>query len=245
MTRLCRVLRWNDHVPMDFRAHDEGANGVGSIIKDDFPRGNTIVDGAERFCCVKVLVQPSSSGKEASGFHGTIQAVLSQYVSRRKTGFVWILATVCRAQCPFRRYALPHVVLPWDLAGPGLTEYLMKILTERGYSFTTTAETGIDCNVKEICYMSLDFDNELKSTSESSDKIQTYELPDRNIISLGAARFHYTSVLPASFIGIQASGILDASSQSNMKCYVNFRKELYANVVLPSSKTLRLRCFGT
>jgi len=37
---------------MDLRAHDEGADGVGSI-------------------CVKVLVQPSSSGKEASGFHDT------------------------------------------------------------------------------------------------------------------------------------------------------------------------------
>ena len=79
----------------------------------------------------------------------------------------------------------------------------------------------------------------------SSDKIQTYELPDRNIIFLGAERFRYTSVLPASFIGIQASGILDISFQSNMTCYVKFRKELYANVVLPSGKTLRLRCFGT
>ena len=65
----------------------------------------------------------------------------------------------------------------------------MKILTERGYSFTTTAETGIVCNVKEkLCYMSLDYESELKSTSESSNKIQTHELPDRNIISLDAKR---------------------------------------------------------
>ena len=85
-----------------------------------------------------------------------IQAVLSQYVSRRKTGFVLgfgdvvsILVTVCCAQCPFRRLRMPHAVLPWGLADPGLTEYLMKILTERGYSFTTTAETGIVCKVKE------------------------------------------------------------------------------------------------
>ena len=105
----------------------------------------------------------------------------------------------------------------------------MKILIERRYSFTTTAETGIDCNVKEkLCYMSLEHDNKLKSTSKSSE---TYELPNRNIISLGAERFRYTSVLPASFIGIQACGILDTSFQSNTKGYVNFRKELYANVV--------------
>ena len=33
--------------------------------------GNIIIDGAERFRCVKVFFQPSSTGKEASGFHDT------------------------------------------------------------------------------------------------------------------------------------------------------------------------------
>ena len=119
----------------------------------------------------------------------------------------------------------------------------MKILTERGYSFTTTAETGIVCNVKEkLCYMSLDYDTELKSTSESSDKIQTYELPDRNITSLGAERsVPRVFFLPVSlaFKPVESS----TSFPSNMKCYVNFRKELYANVVLPSGKTFESEVF--
>lgn len=167
--------------------------------------------------------------------------VLSLYANDISTGIVLDCGYGVGQIVPIHNgRVISNAVTRLDVTGSDLTDYLVKLLSERGYQFTSLAQREIVQDIKEkLSYVAEDFDAEMQKASQSSELDRNYELPDGEVITIGAERFRCPETLfDPPLIGLESLGIHSETYHSIMKCDVAIRKYLYGNIVLAGGTTL-------
>ena len=77
-----------------------------------------------------------------------------------------------------------------EIAGKYLSDYFLKIISERGYNFISVAEREMGVDMKhKLCYVALDVEEEMRKAASSSALDRSYELPSGGLFTFGNERF--------------------------------------------------------
>lgn len=169
------------------------------------------------------------------GMYLSAQAILSLYSTGKTTGIIVDIGHGSTHYVPiYEGYAFPHSILKSSIGGKDLNDYLVRLMTEKGINVNLNTEKEIIKNIKEKhCYVSMDFDKELKESNKTGSADIKYDFPDGEEIIVGTERFKCPEALfKPSLLGGEFIGIHEQCYQAIMRSDHEIRKELYSNIIL-------------
>ncbi len=169
------------------------------------------------------------------------QAVLSLYATGRTTGCVINSGEGITNIVPIsENYVNNQAIQTLELAGQDITKFLQKLMRQAGYPLITPKERKILIEIKEgYCYISQDFEEEMKLTEDILKIQKEHITPDGNKIIIGTERFTAPECLfNPSIMGKELPPLHEALYEAIYQSDIHYRKELFNNIVLSGGNTL-------
>lgn len=170
-----------------------------------------------------------------------IQTVLSIYSAGKTSGVVVESGESITNFVPvYEGYAFPHAISKIPLGGSDLTQFLIRLLIEKRYTIDTLARMKLVNDMKEKqCFVSYDFDQEVRDNNQPGNVETKYKMPDGEEINIEYERFRCPEALfKPSLIGKEFSGIHDQCYNSILKSDIEIRKDMYSNIILAGGNTM-------
>jgi len=173
---------------------------------------------------------------EVPAVYVAIQALMALYASGRTTGIVLDCGDGVSHTVPiYEGFTFNHAVGRLDLAGRDITDYLVKLLTEKGVQLQTSSQRQIVRDLKEkLCYVAEDYNSEFNKKGLDAK----YTLPDGNIVNVSTERFRCAEPLfQPSLVGMDTTGVQYLLAKTINSCDVDVRRDLFSNIVLSGGTT--------
>ena len=175
------------------------------------------------------------------GLYISMQSVLAIYSTGRTSGIVVDSGESNTHFVPIHEgYPFPHAIIKMQLGGSDLTQFLIKLLREKRYTIDTLSRIHLTNDMKEKqCYVSYDYDLEVRETNQGGSLEAKYKMPDGEEINLEYERFRCPEALfRPGLIGKEIPGIHEQCYNAIIKSDMEIRKDMYSNIVLAGGNTL-------
>jgi len=214
-----------------------------NIKTEDFPQKKIMVTEAamnskkNRELMAEVIFEDHNFG--ACQFE--TQALLSLVAEGENTGLVLDSGDgVTHAIPVVEGYVQDWAIQRLNLAGRHVTNYLVKLLMQRGYAFNSSADFETVREIKEaMCFVSFDPTKDRKLANETTLLDKEYTLPDKSVIKIGRERFMATEVFFEPFLaGINDAGFHHKLNDCLKACDIANFVQLMQNIFLTGGTTM-------
>ena len=170
-------------------------------------------------------------------FYVQKQGVLALYATDKTNGLVLCSGEGTSNVIPiYEGFAVPHAIQMINIAGSDVTEYLRRLIVERGYKFTTSSDIDTIRNIKEKCWIV--WKNGIDSDEISTKEIN-YELPDKSSITIGNEVYQCPELIfDPQIAGINGVGYQSHIVESIIKWDSDLQELMLSNIVLCGGNTM-------